>query len=155
MCIRDRHNIGHGVIARKIYEDWFTRTSEFASVLDRWNLILTDPTHPCTFDINGEEIYGHYYFPARCFNNPEFAENMLDWLAQEYDMPKTKVDQEREYQIIHGTVGKKLIKGLSVIDYTKDYVFHKNNASELVDAYRLYIDSGNTQRAKKRLFGLI
>jgi radical SAM superfamily enzyme YgiQ (UPF0313 family) len=150
-----KHNIGHGVIARKIYEDWFTRIPEFTSVLDRWNLILTDPTQPCTFDINGEEIYGHYYFPARCFDNPEFAENMLDWLAQEYDMPKIKVNQERIYQITHKTFGKKIIKGLSVVDHTKDFIFHKYNAGEIVGAYRNYIDSGNTQRARKRLFGLI
>lgn len=151
------YNIGHGTIIRNIYEEWFVknRSTEYQEAKERWDKVINDKDQPCLFNIRGEEIYGHYYFPAMCFKDTEFNHDLLWHLAWEYNVPKEIIEVEEAHTITEKVFGKKIFKGLVRLDYSKDFVFHKYNADEIVGAYRNYIDSGRTQRANKKLLGLL
>ena len=153
--IIQQHNTGHGDVIRTIYEDWFVKQLQYLSVKTRWESVINDSDQPCVFDCEGEEIYGHYYFPAMCFKNQQFNDRLLDFLRDEYLVPQELVDRERLLTITEATFGKKKFRGLTRIDYSKDFVFHKYNADEIVGAYRNYIDSGRSQRATEKILGII
>jgi len=155
--IMKNHNIGHGKIIRNIYEEWFvnSRPIEHREVTERWNKVINDENQPCLFNIKGEEIYGHYYFPAMCFKDAEFNHALSRHLVKEYAVPREIIEFKEAHTITEKVFGKKIFKGLVRFDYTKNFVFHRYNADEMVGAYRTQIDSGRTQRANKKLFGLL
>lgn len=151
------HNRGvaHGDLIRHIYEQWFVAQPVMPAVRDRWQRILEDPNVPCTFDVDGEEIYGAYYFVAKCFSSPAFADDLITWIADRYGVPDDIIRDEHELLITRDNFGHSRWQGLVRLDHDKDMPFRRYDAREMIGAYRTYLDAGRTQRGKKKLFGIL
>ena len=152
--IIEKRETNHGVIIRNIYENWFVNQLQYLSAKEDWKLIISDSYKPCLFDIQGEEAHGDHYFPSMCFKSKSFRDGLLEFLVEEYDVPRDLADAEKLFTITSETFGKKKFKGLIQFNYDKDFVFHKYDVDDLVSAYRHYIDGSRTQRARRKLFGL-
>ena len=121
----------------------------------RWEEILTDPDSPCVFGFGNQSVYGAYYFVALVFADPMFANNLIEYLQSKYNVPADIVSAEKELNINADNYSKILINGVYTINYKKDISFQQNDVHSLIGAFRTYIDTGNTMRGKKKLFGII
>lgn len=155
--IRHNHTIGYGQIARDIYENYFMIECEELrdQVLNTWTKILSDCDVPCTFDVNGQAVYGAYYFVAQCFADRGFADDLIAWLQNKYAVPFNIPSREKELNIHADNYGTVAYRGLNIISYKKDISFQDLDVHSMIGAFRTYIDSGNTMRGKKKLLGLI
>jgi MoaA/NifB/PqqE/SkfB family radical SAM enzyme len=148
--IRFNHNIGHGQLARDIYENFFDDNE----VYPQWQTIATDPNVPCVFDVCGQEVYGAYYFVARVFLDLAFSYNLVAYLQSKYNIPTDIIASEAELNINANNYGKTRWQNLYKISYKKDISFQEDNVHSMIGAFRTYIDAGNTIRGKKKLLGL-
>ncbi len=148
--IRGRHKIGHGQLARDVYENFFNDNE----VYPEWQKIVTDPNVPCTFNVCGKEVYGAYYFVARVFLDPVFADNLIKYLQSKYNVPRDIIRQEADLYINADNYGTAKWNGLYRISYKKDISFQENDVHSMIGAFRTYIDAGCTIQGKKKLLGL-
>jgi len=153
--IRLNYNLGYGQISRDIYENFFMQHQYKNGVYDRWKEIIDNSDIPCVFDVDGQSVYGAYYFVALVFADSIFANNLITYLQSKYNIPKDIVSAEKELNINAKNYGRIMIKGLYTVNYKKDISFQKDDVHSMIGAFRTYIDAGSTMRGKKKLFGLI
>ena len=85
--------------------------------------------------INGEKIYGGYYFIAQVFLNPKFEEALTDWIDINYN--------------IQFDTQKKDINQYISIKRNK-----KMNIHDIISIFRLFQDTGKIMQGKKKLLGI-
>lgn len=141
---------GYGQIARDIYENFFDDDEAYPE----WQQIVSDPNVPCIFNVCGETIYGAYYFVARVFLDPVFADNLAQYLQRKYCIPLDIIARDAELNINANNYGKTLWQGLYKISYKKDISFQKDDVHSILGAFRNYIDAGSIMQGKKKLLGL-
>jgi len=131
------YDIDHGNFIKNIYQNFFMREciEEKDQVLAQWKKILDDNTQDCTFNINGEKIYGGYYFIAQVFLNPKFEEALTDWIDINYN--------------IQFDTQKKDINQYISIKRNK-----KMNIHDIISIFRLFQDTGKIMQGKKKLLGI-
>jgi radical SAM superfamily enzyme YgiQ (UPF0313 family) len=153
--IKQQYNIGYGQITKTVYEEFFRKHKLYNQVKIRWNDILSVEQEPCTFDVQGVDVYGAYYFVALCFSDKKFADELIQWMIINYQIPTKTVNQERDLQITKDNFGKTAWHGVIMFDYRKDIVLKDLGVQDMVNAHRAYVDAGNTKRGKKKLFGIL
>jgi putative methyltransferase len=159
------HNLGIGGIMRDMYDNFYMQSSHCRQwreqLFAEWDNILIDQDQPCVFTIDGKEVFGGWYFIAIAFlYHDQFTTNLMNWLQNKYDIPQHIINSDTELTIHNGNFDTTMRNGIVVTDFRKKITRNKSftggNLESVIDfLYRLYRDSGNISRAKKRLFGLI
>lgn len=149
--IRLTYNLAHGEIIQDIFKNFFMHNDYYQEVLDRWQSILIDPVVDCTFDIDNNKIYGGYYFIALVFLNQKFQQDLLRYITTKYNVPNKIVTKEHRLYINKDNIGKNYQFGLYRISFNKT---KKNDIGSLISMFKLFLDTGNIMRAKKKLLGI-
>lgn len=153
--IRITHGIGHGVIVQDVYENFFLKSKYSTGVKQRWEQIISDPDLHCAFHVDGEEVYGGWYFVALAFLNLEFTQELVDWLQKRNKIPNKFIKQDRRVTINKENFNKIKLQGLSILDYRKHGGFRDNSIHSLIGLFINHHDTGRVFQGKRRLFGLV
>jgi hypothetical protein len=143
------------VIVQDVYENFFLKSKYSTGVKQRWEQIITDPNLHCAFHVDGEEIYGGWYFVAQAFLNLEFTQELVDWLQKRNKIPNKFIKQDRLVTINKENFNKIKLQGLSILDYRKHGGFRDNSVHSLIGLFINHHDTGRVFQGKRRLFGLV
>ena len=155
--IQENHKVGYGEIIHTIYHDFFMRDLhckiEYTKAINRWQEILADPSQDCTFEVMGNRVYGGYYFIALVFLKCQtFRKHLTEFIAQTYEVPVKIYRQEQDLYVTRANIGKCRRRGMYIVNFNKTKY---NNLESLISMYKLFLDTGDIMRGKKKFLGVL
>ena len=153
--IRSKSGLGYGDLVRSIYNKFFLTSKYSKDIKARWATIISDPEVTCTFNVNGEYVYGGWYFVALAYSDQMFVDHLINWLQNEYMVPASIRKQDHEITINSVNYGQATWKGLQRISYKKSGGFQNNSVHSMIGLFINHVDTNTVFQGKKKLLGVI
>jgi hypothetical protein len=152
--IRSKSVLGYGDLVRLIYNKFFLTSKYSKDIKARWATIISDPEVTCTFNVNGEYVYGGWYFVALAYSDQMFVDHLINWLQNEYMVPEFIRKQDHDITINSVNYGQAKWKGLQRISYKKSGGFQNNSVHSMIGLFINHVDTNTVFQGKKKLLGL-
>lgn len=158
--IKSTHKLGVGDLVRDIYDNYFMLHEDCvdikSQVLTRWQQIIEDPSIPCYFDVDGDEIYAGLYFVALAFKQPDgFAKDLMSWLEYRYGISNQLIQDDANTTISLYNFSTVQSNSIVTVDYRKAIIGQDNSVHSFVRLFINHHETGQIFKGKRKLFGLL
>lgn len=154
----EKNNLSVGQLIQILYQEFFLKdpacTVYSEQVKKEWVDIIGNDTTMCSFDINGNEIYGSWYFVALAFlEHEKFSIPLINWLQSRYNVPNKITEADHNVAVHSGNFQKTVRHGINFINYKKNIA--SNDVNAMINLFRLYRHSGEIFAGTKKFLGIL
>ncbi len=142
-------SIGYGDVIRKIIDEFVDNDLKEKIHLE-WEEILENPDKAAFIHIGDSDYPASFYFVVKCFLDPDYMDDMMSWVSQQYNSPKELFNIDKKKFININNNNSKSWNLLTRRDY-----FAGDNITAIIGKFQTFINTGHLLTAKDKLLGIL